>query len=642
MLIGAHFPLSAWAEVLSAACFLRNITPCSSIAWCLTYELFWKRPAPSLSFLRAYGCRSYVLKLGLGVRKLDARGLKGRLIGYEADGQLYRVLLDDGKTVKVSKHVKFCEASVSQPAADGVSQVDTILDRVTANETASQPTDNVEGTMSTRKADKRNGSVAAEHPLSIVTQGSPGVSHPLCLDSGSAHALPVLQPTPHVSRTSEIEHECIPQVPCDDTSGEHSGALPEHPDQVQPEESDTLSAHMQEVTQPRYPQRSRRSPRAWWSVEAIRAPPSDQEADEEGVALLMSGAQSATPMTYAEAMRSPDADEWRKACDEELASLTQHQVWDMELPPPGTRVVRSKWVFKQKLNAMGLVERYKARLVAKGFTQRAGIDYDEVWAPVGKHATFRTLLAVAAARDFELHQMDVKTAFLHGELEEAIWMQPPEGYMLGSDGAVCRLRKSIYGLKQASRAWHSKLKCVFDQEGLKPSVADPGLFVKGDKDLGMVYVLVWVNDLFIVGPKALVDSVRAAVSKSFEAVDLGQSTWFLGMEITRDRAQKRITLSQASLVRSMLDKFGFSDCRSVCTPLDPGAALRKHGSPLEAKDCKAYAEMVGCLLYVAVCTRPDIQFAASALARYMSCPTNELMRHAVHVFDTCRALWILP
>jgi hypothetical protein len=131
---------------------------------------------------------------------------------------------------------------------------------------------------------------------------------------------------------------------------------------------------------------------------------------------------------------------------------------------------------------MGLVERYKARLVAKGSTQQSGVDYDEVWAPVGKHATFRTLLAVAAAKDLELHQMDVKTAFLHDELDEDIWMQPPEGYVFGAQGTICRLRKSIYGLEQAPRAWHSKLKCVFGKEQVLPSQADPGMFVRRDKE----------------------------------------------------------------------------------------------------------------------------------------------------------------
>jgi hypothetical protein len=127
--------------------------------------------------------------------------------------------------------------------------------------------------------------------------------------------------------------------------------------------------------------------------------------------------------------------------------------------------------------------------------------------------------------------------------------------------------------------------------------------------------------------------VRAAVATvaTFEAVDLGEPNWFLGMEIRRDRAQGLIRLSQTNLIRTMLGRFGLSNCRSVCTPLDPGAVLQKDGTALDDEYPK-YAEMVGCLLYVAVCSQPDIQFAASALARYMSCPTKELVRHAVHVF----------
>jgi hypothetical protein len=141
--------------------------------------------------------------------------------------------------------------------------------------------------------------------------------------------------------------------------------------------------------------------------------------------MLSSDVHSSNPTMHTQAMRSSKADDWQRACDHEM-SLMQHHVWDMAMPPHGTRVILSKWVFKWKLNAIGEVDRYKARLVAKGFTHRPGIDYDEVWAPVGNHTTFRALLAVAAAKGLELHQMDVKTAFLHGELEETIWMQPPE------------------------------------------------------------------------------------------------------------------------------------------------------------------------------------------------------------------------
>jgi hypothetical protein len=167
-----------------------------------------------------------------------------------------------------------------------------------------------------------------------------------------------------------------------------------------------------------------------------------------------------------------------------------------------------------------------------------------------------------------------------------------------------------------------------------PSRADPGLFIKRFGSEGTVYVLVWVDDL-IVGPCSLVATVHSAVRRAFDSVDLGPAKLFLGMELVR--AKNRVALCQAGLIRSMLERFQLRDCRSVCTPLDPRTQLKKEGTPLTAEECGRYAEMVGCLLYVAVCTRPDIQFAASALVRYMSCPTRELM---VQVFR-CLAQWIL-
>jgi hypothetical protein len=289
-----------------------------------------------------------------------------------------------------------------------------------------------------------------------------------------------------VSSASEIEQCDLPDVPVNDTSGEHGSALPEHPAQVQPEEVDTHSNLVQEQPERSYPLQNRRPPNEWWNPEAIRARAQQQVREEQAAedgsgAGYVTSVASDTSATYAQAMDSSEAKEWKMACDDELASLMQHKVWTCsKAPPKDTKVVRSRWVFKKKLNAMGLVERYKAMLFAKGFTQRSGIDYDEVWAPVGKHATFRSLLAVAAAQSLEVNQMDVKTAFVHGDLED-IWM-PPEGYVLGAEEDVCWIQKSIYGLKQASRSWHSKLKCLFGKERLMPSTADPGLFIRRDGD----------------------------------------------------------------------------------------------------------------------------------------------------------------
>jgi Reverse transcriptase (RNA-dependent DNA polymerase) len=153
--------------------------------------------------------------------------------------------------------------------------------------------------------------------------------------------------------------------------------------------------------------------------------------------------------------------------------LHSHGTWDLKQPPPTARLLPCKWLFKIKRDTHGNIERYKARLVAKGFAQRPTLDYEEVFAPVSKHATLRALLAKVAQEDLELHQLDVKTAFLHGPLQEVIYMRQPPGYQSGAPGMACRLRKSIYGLKQAPRAWYQRLSQQLQEHGFEPCAADP-------------------------------------------------------------------------------------------------------------------------------------------------------------------------
>jgi hypothetical protein len=210
-------------------------------------------------------------------KKLDARSLKGRLVGYEADGQLYRVLLDGGRTVIVSKHVKLCEDGSSQLLREDMSELDKFMD--TAIKPSKPP-----------KKSVRFCSEVMEHHIDEGPPASPGVSQPLRLGSGSVPALPVMQPTPHVSHASEFEPVVVPDVNVVDTSGEHSGALPEHPDQVQPEVTDTHPVNVQAEQEQRYPQRTRRPPGEWWNATANRD--SDQDpTSEDGTALLTSETQ---------------------------------------------------------------------------------------------------------------------------------------------------------------------------------------------------------------------------------------------------------------------------------------------------------------------------------------------------------------
>jgi hypothetical protein len=209
----------------------------------------------------------------------------------------------------------------------------------------------------------------------------------------------------------------------------------------------------------RYPARSRRAPVPFWQV---NKPPT-------GSALLASIAE---PATIQEALASEQATDWQQAMDEEMASLLANNTWTLKEPPPGINPIPVKWVYKVKCDANGNFQRYKARLVVKGFRQQEGVDYDEVFAPVSKHTTLRALLAVAAELDLELDLVDIKTAFLNGELEEDVYIQQAPGYVQGSPSMACHLNKALYGLKQAPRTWHLTLAKALDSLGFTPSEAD--------------------------------------------------------------------------------------------------------------------------------------------------------------------------
>lgn len=279
-------------------------------------------------------------------------------------------------------------------------------------------------------------------------------------------------------------------------------------------------------------------------------------------------------------------------------------------------------MFKIKRDAKGNIERYKARLVARGFMQREGVDFTEVFAPVSKHSTLRTLLAVVAEHDLHLHQLDVKTAFLNGDLEEEIYMQQPPGYEQGSPGMVCHLRKSLYGLRQAPRAWHTKLKGTLEELGFRVSLADAGLFT-AMIDGHQVYLLVYVDDILVSSSSlTVVESVKRSLGAVFDVRDLGEATFFLGMEITRDRKKGVIKLSQRKAVTDLIAKFQMGNAKSKSTPFTPSTRLSGEGSKEVDKSRVPYTELVGSLLYIAACTRPDIAHAVGSLSRYMAHPTE--------------------
>ena len=318
--------------------------------------------------------------------------------------------------------------------------------------------------------------------------------------------------------------------------------------------------------------------------------------------------------------------------EEDLASLQEKGTWVLEPKPQGARAMGVKWVFALKQDKHGVLERFKARLVVKGFMQREGVDFKEVFTPVSKHATQRVFLAMVAAGDMELHQLDVKTAFLNGDLEEEIFVEQPPGFVTGGRANVCRLRKSLYGLRQASRTWHKKLHEQLVAMGFKESDADPSLYVR-DVDGDVVHVLVYVDDLLIASyGVAKVLEVKSAIMQVFDCHDMGEADLFLGLAIQRDRESRTITVSQRRMIEEVVAEYGMSKSRPKAVPMSPGTVLVKPGADERLEvERYPYSALVGSLLYIAGCTRPDISHAVGVLTRHMSAPGKEHWKAAKEV-----------
>ena len=234
---------------------------------------------------------------------------------------------------------------------------------------------------------------------------------------------------------------------------------------------------------------------------------------------------------------------WREACEEEISSIVKNKTWDLVDLPPGAKPIGLKWIFKIKRNADGSINKYKSRLLAKGYIQRHGIDFEEVFAPVARIETVRFLIALAASSEWEIHHLDVKTAFLHGELKEVVYVSQPEGFEVrGHEEKVYKLHKALYGLRQAPRAWNEKLNKVLEKLKFKRCSKEPSLYRKEEKN-HLLLVVVYVDDLLIMGSKqSMIHEFKREMSSNFEMSDLGLLTYYLGIEVNQERG--RITLSQ--------------------------------------------------------------------------------------------------
>ncbi|KAK1441129.1 hypothetical protein QVD17_06967 [Tagetes erecta] len=337
--------------------------------------------------------------------------------------------------------------------------------------------------------------------------------------------------------------------------------------------------------------------------------------------------KSVEPRSSKEALKDIN---WVNAMNKEMEALNRNNTWDLVDLPPGRKPIGCKWVFKIKHDPSGEISRYKARLVAKGYSQKEGIDFDETFSPVVKMVTVRTVFSLAVQNSWPLYQLDVDNAFLYGHLNEEVYMKPPEGYYSHNETRVCKLKRSLYGLKQASRMWNEKLVGVLIDYGFLQSRCDHSLFVKRSGSI-IVMALVYVDDIIITGNSlAEINNVKELLNSQFSIKDLGLLKYFLGIEVIR--TNDALYLSQRKYCMDLIAEYGLSGCKPAKTPIDQHYAVvnfcKSNTSLLE--NISGYQQLLGKLIYLSH-TRPDISYAVQYLSQFMHKPTQAHLQLALRV-----------
>lgn len=565
MMLHAGLPNKFWAEALSTATYLKNRSPTKAVENVTPYEA-WTGEKPDVSHLRVFGCDAYAHIPKDERRKLDAKSRKCILVGYGETTKGYRLFDPERGKVCLSRDVIFNERSYSGCGGG------------------------VKG-----GGGSGNGGGGVDGDFGVVGgSGAGGVV-------GGSGAGGV----DGDSDTGGEEHS-VDLEPYDATESPRGGS-PLH----NTAHCDTTSTEMPQTQQilP-HPTTVRRSTRQ------TRVP--DYYARETYLAVE----HELEPKTLSQVLSSADKHHWMEAMEKEMKSLHENRVWELVKLPVGRKPVGSKWVFKLKTDEDGNIERYKARLVAQGYTQKFGMDYDETFCPVARLESVRTLMALSVQHKLHLHQIDVTTAFLNGNLEEEVYMRQPEGFVKpGQEHLVCKLKRSLYGLKQAPRCWNMALHSLLKELNFVQLESDPCIYraSNGEK----FFLGVYVDDILMVAKnEARLADVKKCLSEKFDIKDLGRLHHFLGMKIIQDETMKSIWVGQQAYTEKLLQCLGMENARPVSTPVDISNKLVKASEDDECVDWQMYQSAVGSLLYLAVSTRPDISYAVSSVAKFSAQPTK--------------------
>lgn len=573
-------PAIYWGEAVMTAVHLLNRSPTKALDGKTPYEA-WHGRKPVVSHLRVFGCLVFTKELS-HVGKLDDRSSPGVFIGYAEGVKAYRILDPATQRVRISRDVVFDEGrgwTWDKAVDDGSTSTlrDFVIDYV-----------HFEGP---------GGASSSSSPSSpSPAPGSP--SAPASTPPPAPPACPPPPPVPPRSPTpAPTPPGSAPAASARQRTVEFATPLSNDEDRVDAYHDD--------------------EPLRYRTVDNILGDqPVPGMAVHDVEAELHLAHEDGEPHSFAEA--EGDA-AWRAAM-QQMDAVERNRTWELADLLAGHHAITLKWVFKLKKDEAGAVIKHKARLVARGFVQQEGVDFDDAFVPVARMESVRLLLALAAQEGWRVHHMDVKSAFLNGDLKEEVYVRQPPGFVIpGKENKVLRLRKALYGLRQAPRAWNDKLDSTLKKVGFQQSPHEASVYRQG-KGGNALLVGVYVDDLVITGSKEEeVEEFKAQMKATFQMSDLGLLSFYLEIEVHQDSSG--ISLRQTAYAKHIVELGGLTGCNLAHTPMEERLKLSRD-STAEEVDATEYRRIVGSLRYL-VHTRPDLAFAVGYVSRFMQRPTAE-------------------
>ncbi|KAK9076083.1 hypothetical protein SSX86_004416 [Deinandra increscens subsp. villosa] len=572
-------PDSLWGEAVRHAVYLLNRIPTKAVKEITPYEA-WKKRKPNLSYLKVFGCMAYVKKVAIHTTKLADRSCPMIYIGKESGSKAYRLYNPTEKKVVVSRDVQFNEKKgwswKSMVASDG--SLSKLNNSLYCTNVGDKPT---------------HTDLLDENESNDITFTTPQATNA----------------TPQIERDREVIHV--------NSNGSKESL----------QSSSTNSTNSEDRLHQTVP--FDKTPlKGFRSIGVIQDQTQAMNENEvhelyvrEGELFLV----DEEPLSYTEAAEN---ESWMKAMHMELEAIKKNNTWTLVQLPTNQKAIGLKWVFKLKKDANGEVTKHKARLVAKGYVQVKGVDYEEVFAPVARMETVRLILALAATNRWKVHHLDVKTAFLNGEIQEEVYVTQPDGFEIkGKEDYVYKLHKALYGLKQAPRAWNAKLDKTLKDLGFTKCIHDAGVYVI--KRSGFVLILcVYVDDILLTGTREKdIQSFKEKMKTHFEMSDLGLLTYYLGIEV--HQKSDGISIMQRAYAKKVLKLAGMDECNSSQYPMEFRLQLTKDGEGA-AVDSTYYRKLVGSLRYL-LHTRPDLGYSVGLVSRFMESPKQSHLAAVKHI-----------